>query len=293
MAFVYDWNAAFAALPADAEDLDLGAEKIRLFKATLQERMDADHYLALAGVQADHGQHRQITFQAPIATPTAVADKGFVYMKDVGGKGELHYLDEDDQEVQLTSAGKIITTSLQFPLSQYDTIWIPAGAFLGRTTNGAGYGSNEYATNDIMAEFLTFDGATQQYAGVNLVMPYDWDRGTIKYKVYWAPGSAACTVGDGVVWQVQGLAIGNDDAIDAALGTEQIIADAVLVGENGDLHITGTSPALTIGGTPALEDIVHLSIGRKVAHASDDMTEDAWLFGVLMQYKRTNVIAAW
>jgi len=46
-----------------------------------------------------------ITFHAPISTPTTAPNKGFLYTRDVTGKAELHYLDEDDQEVQITSVG--------------------------------------------------------------------------------------------------------------------------------------------------------------------------------------------
>lgn len=176
--------------------------------------------------------------------------------------------------------------------STYKTLWIPVAEMTALTTNGAAAGTNEYATNDIMAAYFAFDGATEEFVAFSRPMPEEWDRSTIKFKAYWAPGHADCTVGDTVEWEVAARAISNDDAIDAALGTGQVISDVVLAGEEGDLHITGASPALTAGGTPALGDLVHFKVSRNVG-GTDDMTEDAWLFGILIQYKITKTVSQW
>uniref|UniRef100_A0A6M3JT71 Uncharacterized protein n=1 Tax=viral metagenome TaxID=1070528 RepID=A0A6M3JT71_9ZZZZ len=174
----------------------------------------------------------------------------------------------------------------------YGTIWIPAGAMIPLITNGAEYGIVEYATNDIMAEYYAFDDATAEGAHVNIKFPEDWDRSTIKAKFYWSSASGS-TVGDTVEWAAKGIAISNDDPLDAALGTVQVITDTVLAGTNGDLHITSATPAITIGGTPALADLINLRFYRSVA-GTDDMEEDAWLFGALIQYGRTNAaVSAW
>ena len=71
-----------------------------------------------------------------------------------------------------------------------------------------------------------------------------------------------------------------------------MISDVVLAGVEACLHISGATPSITIGGTPALGDLVHFKISRNVS-GTDDMTEDAWLFGVLIQYKKSNDVTAW
>lgn len=174
----------------------------------------------------------------------------------------------------------------------YNTIWIPAAAMTSLATNGATPGTNEYATNDIQADYYAFDGATEEFAAFNVPMPEEWDRSTIKFRAYWAPGSSACTAGDTVEWEIAAGALSDDDAIDAALGTGQVISDVVLAGKDGDLHITGASPALTVGGSPAARDLIHFKVSRNVG-GTDDMTEDAWLFGILIQYKLTKTVSAW
>jgi len=73
-----------------------------------QERLNVEHYFALTGTQvsdAATGQHRQIEFYGPITKPTSAANKSWLYAKDVSAKTELHWEDEDGDEVQLTSGG--------------------------------------------------------------------------------------------------------------------------------------------------------------------------------------------
>ena len=171
-------------------------------------------------------------------------------------------------------------------------IWIPAGSMIELTTNGALFSTNEYATNDIMLDYFAFDGTAEEYVAFNIAMPEGWDRGTIKAKFYWAPGDSACTAGDTVEWELAVGALSDDDAIDAALGTSQVISDTILVGKDGDLHITSATPAITVGGTPALEDLTHFKASRNVA-GTDDMTEDAWLFGVMLQVVIDQDVAGW
>ena len=167
-------------------------------------------------------------------------------------------------------------------LGPYQTIWIPAKIMTALTTNGAPAGTKEYATNDNMMDYHAFDGATEEYVAFNMLMPEDWNLSTILAKFYWAPGDSACTAGDTVEWRLAGQAISNDDALDVALGDAgEVISDTVLAGKDGDLHITATTPLITVGGTPALGDMIHFKASRNVA-GTDDMTEDAWLFGILM-----------
>ena len=60
MAYTDTWNAAFEALPADANDIDEGADRIRDSKLAIRERMEKDHYMAIAGTDADHGEHKWV-----------------------------------------------------------------------------------------------------------------------------------------------------------------------------------------------------------------------------------------
>jgi hypothetical protein len=175
---------------------------------------------------------------------------------------------------------------------QHETIWIPAGAMIPRITNGAEVGTKQFATQYIMQDYLAFDTATEEYAAVNIVMPEAWDLGTVKLKFFWAPVNDSGSVGDTVEWEVAALAISNADDLITALGSSQVISDALLAGEPDTLHVTAATPALTIGGTPALGDLVHFRISRNVG-GTDNFGYDALLFGVLIQYTLSETVAAW
>ncbi len=194
----------------------------------------------------------------------------------------------------LTSGTVGTTDTASFELTKFTTQnkWITAKEMWAKTTNGAAGGTKEYATNDHNIQYWAFDGATEEYINYLWTPPEGWNRGTIKAKFYWAPGSSACSAGDTVEWEIGGLAISNDDAIDSSLGTTQVISDTVLAGKDGDLHTSGATPAITIGGSPALADAIILQISRNVS-GTDDMTEDAWLFGVMLQMTIDQTVTAW
>lgn len=174
----------------------------------------------------------------------------------------------------------------------YDTIYVDAAAMIPSTTSGALQGTKEYGTNDIDIDYFAFDaGATEERVQFKLKMPETWDLGTVKVKFDWTSDTGS-TAGDTVEWGVKAGALSNDDAIDAALGTAQVITDTLLADNGTDLQTTGATPALTIGGTPALGDVIVFEVYRNT-DGTDDMAEDAWLTGITIQYSLAGVPAAW
>jgi len=232
---------------------------------------------------------------------------GLMYQKDDAGtetlmggvadasttvKGKIE-IATNAEIIAMTDTARAITADGLGDLLQYQNIYIDAGAMLTGTTNGAESGSSEFTTNDWDLDYFAFDGATEEFVNFKFAMPENWDRGTIKVKFYWAPGDSACSAADTVEWQIAGQAISDDDAIDVALGDAgEVISDTVLAGKDADLHVSGPTPAVTIGGTPALGDLVLFKVSRNVS-GTDDMTEDAWLFGCWIQYKVDKAVAAW
>lgn len=107
MPYTDTWDASFEALPTDSNYVYEVDNYIRQLKLAVRERMEKDHYFDEAGTDADHGEHSKITFHAQSAKPTAVANKGFLYIKDVSAKVELFWEDEDGNEKQITSGGNI------------------------------------------------------------------------------------------------------------------------------------------------------------------------------------------
>jgi len=108
MAYTDTWDANFEAAPADSDNVSEGAERIRDTRIGIRERLEKDHYMDIAGTDVDHGEHKWVTLREQASAPGKVADKGFLYIKDVGsGVEELFYEDEAGNEIQLTSGNYV------------------------------------------------------------------------------------------------------------------------------------------------------------------------------------------
>lgn len=167
----------------------------------------------------------------------------------------------------------------------YREIWIDAAAMAPRTTNGAQAATEALATNDVILDQYLFDSVVEEGVQFKFAMPDAWDRGSIKVKMHWG-ASVGASAADGVTWGVAARAASNDDPLDTAFPASVDIDDTVIA--VGDLHVTAASEAVTVGGTPALGDLVLFEITRVVGDANDDMTEDAKLLGIQIQYKESD-----
>ena len=218
------------------------------------------------------------THVAALSAVTTVADADVLYTLQSGTAKQL-------------SIGDLID---HISFQVYDEIWIDAFNTTTSETTGMDTESKEYTTNDNTHFVLLGDGSTQnESVEFNYVMPSAWDRGTVKFKVYWAPGHSDANVGEWVKFELAAGAFSNDGALDTALGTAVVVTDEVIADD--DLHITAASAALTIAGTPALGDLIHFKLTRDYdyAGAGSAMDVDARIFGILIQYKKTEEVVAW
>lgn len=156
-----------------------------------------------------------------------------------------------------------------------ETIWIPAGSMVAKATNGAGTSTYDSGTNDVSIYTVDFDTTTQEYAHtLPIGMPKSWNESTVTAVFYWTNTGGAST--ETVRWSIAGAAISDDDTLNTTFGTAQTVDDTWLA--QNDLHISAATSAVTIGGTPAENDMVIFEITRVVA--SDNMAGDARLLGV-------------
>lgn len=158
------------------------------------------------------------------------------------------------------------------------TVWVPAGAMKARATNGAAPAAAETTTNKLNLEYLDFDQTTQEYAQFSVTFPKSWNLGTVLAEFFWTAASSS----GGVVWGLQGVAISNDDVLDASFGTAQEVTDTLIA--TTDLHRSPETAAITVGGTPADGDVVMFQVYRKPSDGGDTLAADARLLGVKLTY---------
>jgi hypothetical protein len=165
--------------------------------------------------------------------------------------------------------------------AQYGTIRLPAAGALPRATNGPTVASPaETSTNKINYQYLDFDPDTAQYCQWQFSMPHDYDGGTITAIVKWGAGSGT----GNVIWAVQGVAIGDSVALDSAFGTAIKVTDTLVATAN--LHVSGSTAAITIAGTPAADKWTVIQLYRDAAAGGDTFTANARLIEVILTYSK-------
>jgi len=158
-----------------------------------------------------------------------------------------------------------------------DTIWVPAGAMRPTVSNGCATITDVQTTAGRPdMQVLDFDASADEHAQFQIAFPKSWNEGTITFQAYW---TTTATDTDGVAWGLQGVAVSDNDTIDVAYGTAVVVTDDALSAAE-DQCVTSESGAVTIAGSPAVDDIVYFRIFRDVSDSNDDMTEDARLIGV-------------
>jgi hypothetical protein len=163
-------------------------------------------------------------------------------------------------------------------------IYIAAGSMTPSATGGsAALATIASAANQPDITTLNFDTTTQEYAQFGIVMPKSWDEGTVTFRAHWS--HAATTTNFGVVWDLQAVAVSDDDAIAVAFGTAQTSTDTG--GTTNDLYTSPESSTITVAGTPAAEDMVFFRLSRVTGNGSDTMAIDARLHGITL-YITTN-----
>lgn len=154
------------------------------------------------------------------------------------------------------------------------TIWLPAQAWVPRTTNGAAASSSELATNDVPIFTYDFDATTVEGIGFLLKMPKGSSVTSVTYRAEWTAASGS----GGVAWGLAAVGISDGDSLDAAASGQQVVTDTM---QGASIrHRTSESSAITIGGTPAEGDIVLLLLTRETGNGSDTLAVDANLIGV-------------
>lgn len=149
---------------------------------------------------------------------------------------------------------------------------IVAGAMTSPASNGAAIGSYEPG-NGMAIPVRDFDAGTEEYACFVVPMPKSWNESTMTARFRWTGTGTG-----NVIWGIAGVAVSDDDTLNASLGTAQEVTDAQ--GTAGDQMTSAETSAITIAGTPAEGDLVCFRVYRKAANGADTLTNDARLIAV-------------
>jgi hypothetical protein len=182
--------------------------------------------------------------------------------------------------------GSTAVTSTAAELNQLDgvvaktagkeTIWVPASAMQPTTSNGCSALTTVETTSgrpDLVV--LDFDKDSDEFAQFSLAFPVSWNEGTVTFQFFWS-GIAATT---GVTLGLQGVAVGDNDTIDVVYGTA-ILVDDDAQGAVEEMLVSAESSAITIAGSPAVDQLCYFRIFRDVSATNDDMAGDCRLHGV-------------
>ncbi|HLF79660.1 MAG TPA: hypothetical protein VJB57_19435 [Dehalococcoidia bacterium] len=133
---------------------------------------------------------------------------------------------------------------------------------------------------------LPFDQTSQEYAFWQIIMPDNWDAGTVTARFVWSCATASAT---GVRWGLAGASHGDGVALNLGFGTAQEVSDTGNASGNVVLISAATS-AITIAGAGAGE-LVLFRAYRLPTHADDTLAADARLHGIQIEYTTSSYSA--
>lgn len=177
----------------------------------------------------------------------------------------------------------------------YRHIYVDAGAMVPPTTSPATAATN---AGTFTSDAWTFSTTATNYMLFKLVPPKQWDLSSLKIQAQWTCTGTNSTADTNIVWGVAAADVANGgnltNAYASMAGTEVYCTNGI--GTNSFMLFQHLSPALTVGGTPAIGDMVWFRIAGYGGNGSwtETNTASVQLLGVTLQYlESTNEASAW
>jgi len=223
----------------------------------------------------DENSNEQITF-----TTTSAAVNNFGITNAATGNTPSLAAVGGDSNVGLNlvpkGTGVLQGSGSALKIAGLETMWVPASAMYGATTNPAEANQVETTAGRPDMKVLDFDAATDEFAQFSVAFPKSWNEGTVTYQVFWTPSN---TDTGNCIFGLQGVAIGDNDTIDIAYGTAVDITDAG-IGTVEDQQVSAVSSAITIAGSPAVDQQTYFQLYRDANAGGDTFTGDARVLGI-------------
>ena len=218
-----------------------------------------------------------------LLTATSSAVNELTYANAATGNGPTFTASGEtnvDININPKGSGVLKAGTAAVKIAGKESMWVPASAMYGATTNGADAQQVETTATRPDMKVLDFDAGTAEYAQFSVSIPKSWNEGTLTYQVYWTPAS---TNTGNCIFGLQAVACADNDTIDVAYGTQIEVTDAG-IGTVEDQQITSESSAMTVAGSPAAGELTYFQLLRDAADGSDTFTADARVLGVKIFY---------
>ncbi len=214
-----------------------------------------------------------------LLTATGSAVNELTYANAATGNGPTFTASGEtnvDININPKGSGVLKSGTAAVQIAGKETMWVPAAAMYGPTTNPADAAQVETTATRPDLKVFDFDASTKQYTQFTVAMPKSWNEGTITYQVYWSPST---TNTGNCIFGLQGVACADGDTIDVAYGTAIEVTDAG-IGTVEDQQVTSESSAMTVAGSPAAGEQTYFQLYRDAADGSDSFTGEARVLGV-------------
>jgi hypothetical protein len=159
------------------------------------------------------------------------------------------------------------------------TMWIPAGAMYPNTTAGCAALAQVELSNGPEIKVLDFDASSDEHAQFTVAFPKLWNEGTVTFQAFWTvTGTNTGTV----AWGLSAVAFADNGDQNTAFGTNVVATAKAHSGTSNDLDVSAESGAVTIAGSPGVDELCYFQIMRDVS--ADDQSGDARLLGIKLFY---------
>jgi hypothetical protein len=156
-----------------------------------------------------------------------------------------------------------------------ESVWVPANSMYPNSTNGCADLAQVELSNGPEIKTLDFDKDSDEFAQFSVAFPKSWNEGTVTFQAFFTADSTNTGT---TAWGLSGVAIADDDSINTVFGTQVVATAKAMSGTANDLAVANESGAVTIAGSPSVDEEVFFQISRDVS--ADTLTADAKLLGI-------------
>jgi len=175
-------------------------------------------------------------------------------------------------------------------LTHYDTIFVPAAAMCPSASNGAT--PDSVAFTNTKRDTVKFGTVYDESCEFDLVLPDDWDKGSMKAKFLWTVNDSSASANTNVKWAIGCISTADGGAVSTAPTTFTDVTDAI--SQVNNLQRTVATAAFSPDGTTGDGNLLHFVVKRNNAGPpSSPLTKDALLLGVWIQFAREGATEVW